>query len=57
MREQKADISLPDGLPPFIPYAGAGQPKGGWFYFDENGTMKNGWFLDADGYEVNEAGE
>ncbi|MEW4410991.1 hypothetical protein [Clostridium sp. AN503] len=57
MREQKAAISLPDGLPPFIPYAGAGQPKGGWFYFDENGTMKNGWFLDADGYEVNEAGE
>lgn len=31
------------------PYAGAGQPKGGWFYFDENGAMKNGWFIDVDG--------
>lgn len=31
------------------PYAGDEQPKGGWFWFDENGTMKSGWFTGPDG--------
>ena len=29
------------------PYAVDGQPRSGWFYFDENGLMRYGWYLDA----------
>ena len=29
------------------PYAADGQPRSGWFYFDENGLMRYGWYLDA----------
>ena len=28
------------------PYAAAGQPAAGWFYFENNGLMKYGWYLD-----------
>ena len=28
------------------PYAAAGQPAAGWFYFENNGLMKYGWHLD-----------
>lgn len=31
------------------PYAGEHQPKGGWFFFDENGIMRTGWYTDEQG--------
>lgn len=40
------------------PYAStaAGQQEFDWFFFDENGRMRTGWFVDADGntYYLNE---
>ena len=29
------------------PYAVEGQPRSGWFYFDHDGLMRYGWYLDA----------
>ena len=30
------------------PYAQAGQPSDGWFFFDNNGIMQYGWYKDAE---------